>query len=307
MSIIKWLVIYVSDWYFMKKILVTFFGLLSINAFAQKLPDVQVASLAAPSNIRIDGKYTEWNDTYAAENKRTDVFYSIANDDKNLYLILKSATSAVANKIMMGGITFSINTQGKKKEKDAISVTYPLIVRARNQGGRNAPGGGQARTGGTQGFGQNRNQQTQQQRDSSSLVQRKTSLSTVKEIKVAGFKAITDTLISIYNEYGLKAVANFDQQGAFVYELAIPLNLLELSTADGKDFVYQIKLNGASAMNIPASMVGSITVDGAGRGNGGGGRQNGGGGFTMTGNGGQNMQDMMTPTDFWGKYTLLKK
>jgi hypothetical protein len=298
----------------MKTILFTFFSLFAINTFAQKLPDVQTVSLAAPANIRIDGKYTEWNDTYAAENKRTDVFYSLANDDKNLYLVIKSATSAVASKIMLGGITFSINTQGKKREKDAISVTYPLVVRAnRNQGGRNALGQGQNRVGGNQGGGQNRNQQTQQQRDSASLVQRKTALASIKEIKVSGFKDITDTLVSIYNEYGLKAVANFDQHGALVYELAIPLNLLGITAAEGSDFVYQIKVNGLNMMNFGGNNSGrgnngggeNVVVGGGGGGNFGGGRA--AGGFGGGNAGATNMQDLATPTDFWGKYTLLKK
>jgi hypothetical protein len=296
----------------MKKILLIVFSLLTLNTFAQKLPDVQVTSLSAPANLRIDGKYTDWNDTYAAENKRTEVFYSLANDDKNLYLVLKSVTSAAASKIMLGGITFTINTQGKKKEKDAISVTYPLVVRTRNQGGRNGQFQGQ-RTGGIPGGGQNRTQQTQQQRDSASAVQRKTALATVKEIKISGFKAITDTLVSIYNEYGLKAVGSFDQHGAFVYELAIPLSLLELSAADGKDFAYQIKLNGMTATNFGGNNNGgAVSVSGnpggnfGGNGGGnGGGRPNGGGNFAASTS--INMQDLMTPTDFWGKYTLLKK
>jgi hypothetical protein len=273
---------------------------LTIPVFAQKLPDVQINSLSAPVNIRVDGKHTEWKDVYAAENKRTALLYSIANDDKNLYLIIKSTSAASANKIMLGGITFVVNTQGKKKEKDAFSVTYPLVQRTtRNQGGRNGGQGGN-RIG--QGGGQNRNQQTQEQRDSSIAVMRKTALAGVKEIKIAGFKEITDSLISIYNEYGIKTVASFDAKGAFVYELALPLSLLELSPTDGKEFVYQIKVNGmnnSGGMNLPASAVRSVTVVSDG---------NGGRRVAMEGNGGgQNFQDLMSPTDFWGKYTLIKK
>ena len=267
------------------------FCLFGFGAFAQKLPDVQASNMPAPANVRIDGKATEWNDTYAAENKRTDIFYNIANDDKNLYLIIKSAD---ATKIMAGGITFVINTQGKKRDKDAMSVTYPLISRAnRGQGA----GRGQ---GGQRGGFQNRAQQTQQQRDSIALVLHKSQLATVKEIKIAGFKAIPDSLVSIYNEYGLKAVASFDQKGAYVYELAIPLTLLEVNPADGKELMYQIKLNGLSNMNF-----GGGGGFGGGRGGFGGGRPGGFGGGN--GGGGGNTQDLMSATDFWGKYTLYKK
>lgn len=287
----------------MKKIyFVLALGFFVSNSFAQKLPDVQEVNMQAPANIRIDGKATEWNDTFAAENKRTELFYNIANDDKNLYVIIKSANSSVVNKIMLGGITFTVNAQGKKREKDASSLTYPVIKRANRQQGARTGGQGQARQqGGAQGGFQNRTQQTQQQRDSAALVQRKTQLATVKEIKVSGFKAITDSLISIYNEYGVKTVASFDQKGAFVYELAIPLSILELSTTSTKEFVYQIKLNGLSSMNFGG---GGGNFGGGGGNFGGGNRGGNGGGGNFGGGGGQ---DLMSPTDFWAKYSFQKK
>jgi hypothetical protein len=274
------------------------FTFFAVQAFGQKLPDVQSAALPAPANIRIDGKATEWKDTFAAENKRTEVLYSLANDDKNLYLIIKSTSTANASKIMLGGVTFVVNKEGKKKEKEAVLVTYPLVSRAnRNIGqGGNRQGQGQNRQ--TGGGGQNRTQQTQAQRDSATLVRSKTALATVKEIKIAGIKSIPDSLISIYNEYGIKAVASFDAQGAFIYELALPLQLLEISPADAKEFAYQIKLNG---LNMGGFGGGAMIM---GRPGGGGGNSGGGGG----GNGGAaNFQDLMSPTDFWGKYTLIKK
>lgn len=278
------------------------------SAFAQKLPDVQASNVVAPSNIKIDGKATEWNDTFAAENKRTDIYYTLANDDKNLYLVLKSVSTASASKIIAGGITFNINTQGKKREKDAFSITYPLIKRVpgAGRGGQGQNQGGQNRQAGGQGGFQNRAQQTQQQRDSAALVQRKNQLATVKEIKIAGFKNIKDTLISIYNEYGIKTVGLFDAKGEFVYELAIPLSLLELSINDTKEFVYQIKVNGLSTAGFGGGNGGRTFAGNAG-GNGGGNfgapRGNVGAGF----NGGGSGMDMMSPTDFWGKYSFTKK
>ncbi|MEE1945401.1 hypothetical protein VRU48_09795 [Pedobacter sp. KR3-3] len=276
-------------------------SLLSLGVIAQKLPDVQAASMPAPANIRIDGKASDWNDTYAAENKRTAIFYSIANDDKNLYLIVKSVD---ATKIMAGGLTFLINTQGKKRDKDAMSVTYPLVNRANRAQGARGQGGQR------QGGFQNRAQQTQQQRDSANLVLHRQQLASVKEIKVAGFKSIPDSLVSIYNEYGLKAVASFDQSGAYVYELAIPLSLLDINVGDAKELSYQIKLNGLSNMGFGGNTgFGGGAAGGFGGGRGGfggaGGGRAGGGGFG--GGAGSNTQDLMNATDFWGKYTLYKK
>ena len=277
----------------MKNIYFTFLLIfLNINLKAQKMPDIQAIALNAPVNIRIDGKASEWGDTFAADNKRTSLLYSLANDDKNLYLVIKGIGAANINKIMLGGITFNINLEGKKREKEAFSITYPLVKRAaRNQGRQ-----GQARVGFGNGGGQNRTQLTTAQRDSASLVNYKTQLGTVKEIKISGFKSITDTLISIYNEYGVKAVALFDAKGAMIYELAIPLSLLELSTDKPKEFAYQLKVNG-------------LIINGFGNVGAAGNNSAGGGGRARVANGGgsNNIQDIMSPTDFWGKYTLIKK
>lgn len=274
---------------------------------AQKTPDIQTTSLKAPVNIRIDGKGTEWGDSFAADNKRTSLVYSLANDDKNLYLVIKGIGAANVNKIMLGGITFNINLEGKKREKEALSVTYPLVKRAaRGQGGGRQGGvGGMQGRAGFGGGGQNRPQITTAQRDSISLVNHKTQLATVKEIKVAGFKSITDTLISIYNEYGVKAAASFDDKGSMIYELAIPLTLLDLSTDKPKEFAYQLKVNGL-VMNGFGGAGGGGNNGGGGQGRGGnfGG---GGGNFGGQGGGGNAMQDIMSPTDFWGKYTIIKK
>ena len=281
---------------------------LSFVSKAQKLPDVQNIALNAPINIKIDGKGTEWEDNFAANNKRTSLLYSIANDDKNLYLVIKSSGSANINKIMLGGITLNVNTDGKKKEKESMSVTYPVIKRAargqagvRGQGGRGGnTGGGAARQDGVQ--------LTTAQRDSASLANYKTQLATVKEIKVLGFKSITDSLISIYNEYGVKTVATFDDKGAMIYELAIPLSLLDLSTTNPKEFAYQIKINGlvTTSFGGGAGAGGRGGSGGAGGGGGGRGGVGGGGGFGGQAGGASSFQDLMSPTDFWGKYSLKK-
>ncbi len=265
---------------------------------AQKTPDVQITSLIAPSNIKIDGKANEWGDNFAANNKRTSLLYSMANDDKNLYVVIKVIGRPNVNKIMLGGITFNVNTDGKKKEKESMSLTYPLIKRAaRGQAGAiRGQGGGRGGNAGGVAAGQNRLQLTVVQRDSVSLANYKIQLAAVKEIKVLGFKKITDSLISIYNEFGIKTVASFDEKGSMIYELAIPLTQLDVSTASPKEFAYQIKVNGLAT-----------TEFGAGSGGAGGGGRGGAGSFGGQGGGASNMQDLMSPTDFWGKYTIIKK
>ncbi len=260
---------------------------IGLDGYAQKLPDIQSGTILAPIAVRIDGKNLEWNN-FSAENKRTGLLYTISNDDKNLYLAIRAINNDVITKVFAGGISVSINTKGKKKEEETYIVTYPLV--ARNNANRGGSQGGQNR----QRIGQNRTEQTQEQRDSIAFEQRKNQLAAIKEIKVKGFNNITDSLISIYNEYGIKSVAKMDEQKAYFCEIAIPLSMLQISIDDKKEIAYQIKLNGRQG-NF------QMRTNASGSGFGGG---NNRGGF----GGGNNMaqQDLMVATDFWGKYTIQK-
>lgn len=88
------------------------------TTFAQqktKMDQIQVGSQRAVPNVKIDGKLNEWGTEFKAYNKATKVFYTMANDDKNLYLILQSVDFTNTNKIEAGGITLVINTTNKKK------------------------------------------------------------------------------------------------------------------------------------------------------------------------------------------------
>lgn len=265
------------------------FGCVSLQAYAQKLPDIQPNTAMAPTAVRVDGKNLEWNN-FLAENKRTGLFYTISNDDRNIYLALKASSTETITKIFAGGISFTINTKGKKREDDASTITYPIIVR--NNVNRISGGQGVSNR---QRIGQNKPEQSQEQRDSAAFEQRKAQLATIKEIKIKGFN-LADSLISIYNEYGIKAVGKMDEQKAYFCEIAIPLSVLELSVNDKKEIAYQIKLNGRQGGNFPLR----TNVGGVGFGGGGNNRGGFGGGNNTA------QQDLMVATDFWGKYVIQK-
>jgi hypothetical protein len=275
------------------------FIIFALSAKAQKQNAVQEGGVRAPANVKVDAKATEWNDTYQAFNKATDIYYTMANDDANLYLIIKSANQVNNNKILGGGISITINTDNKKKQKDAFVIGFPVVdpvnLRAQvMQGMRSRMGGG-----------------GQQGPDSAAIANmRKQAVSAAKEIKLIGFKDVTDSVISIYNEYGIKARADFDNKGSLIVEMAIPLKYFPLG-GDGK-FAYNIKLNG---IQIDAIFPGASAMM-AGGGPGGGGFGGGGGGFGGGGGmpqgggvprGMSDMASMISPTDFWGNYTLAKK
>ena len=274
------------------------FGCAFLNGVAQKLPNVQQKSLRAPANVKIDAVLNEWSNNLQAHNNHTDVFYTMANDDKNLYLVIKSVDQTNNNKIMAGGINLTVNTAGKQMEKGAYTIVFPFIdiTTYRSQmrmvtmpspiaGGddiRMGVGPGASAPGPV---------------DPAALAEmRKEIKSTVKEIKMLGFSAdIADTIISIYNELNIKTALDYDDKGNLVYEMAIPLKYFHLSTAKAGEFAYNIKLNGLSAMRRPGP-----NMDGPPRG--GGGEMHPDAGPPSGGP----MQAMVSPTDFWGKYTLAK-
>ena len=268
------------------------FLLLTLNglfftSIAQNLPDIQNTVAAVPTGIRVDGNLLEWTNSFAAENKRTNVFYTVTNDEKNIYLALKSASQHAVPKIMLGGISLTFNVKGKKKDDEAFTITYPIM--ARNTPNRS---GGQNR----QRSNAISNQQSQAQRDSATLVQRRIQLAALKEIKVFGFKEITDSLISIYNEYGIKAAASIDEQGAYCYELAIPLKALGIASDFTKEIAYRIRLNGRpAAVSSGGKINQNASFGGSNRGGFGSGEANAA------------RQELVSTTDFWGKFSLSTK
>jgi hypothetical protein len=281
--------------------------LTGLKIFAQShLKDVQATSVWAPANVKIDGSISEWEDSFQAYNKSTKLFYTLSNNEKYLYLAITSTDAANNNKIVAGGITLTINTAGKKKDKGAYSLTFPVISRtSRGQRGRGGRFGARS--------------QTNEADTAIANAAHRQLISASKEIKVLGFKDVDDTLISIYNEYGIKAAIGYDTLGNYAYELAVPLKLLGISPDNTPEIAYNIKVNGlqvgAGAGGFRGSndgnggQGGGGFAGGGGRGGGAGGSGGGGrrGGSPGGGNSNADFEDLTSPTDFWGKYTLAKK
>jgi len=260
-------------------------GLLSsLPVLAQQNKDIS-AGIKAPAAIKIDGKHTEWGEL-PAYNKNTTLRYTLANDAQNLYLAITCTDQSNISKLLGGGLTFTVNTEGKKKEKDAAIFVYPM----------------QGRGGGMRGFrmGGNRGGQGTAPDTTVIVAGYKQSVAAAKELSVTGVKEITDTLVSIYNTYGIKTGITFDARGKMYYELAIPLNLLQLSADKATELAYNLKLNGIQFGGGNRENI-RIGGDGGNRQGGGFGGGGNGGGF-----GGGAFMEMMTPTDFWGKYKLAK-
>lgn len=245
---------------------------------AQKTDEIQTVSLFAPHEIKIDGKNFEWKDMDFSINKRTGLSYLISNDNEYLYLIIKAMEVANNTKIMAGGITFSINPDGKKNDKESITLTYPVAEKVGSGDGAVVVSSS-TRTG----F-------KDPKRDSAIAAGQKRKLESAKEIKIRGFKNTTDTLISIYNEHGIKVFANIEKDNSFFYELAIPLEALGISIKERMPFAYNLRVNG---LQIPGLGNTEVVVAAPG-------------GTSANLDGAMDFKAMTSATDFWGKYTLAK-
>ena len=211
---------------------------LSYDADAQ-LPKIQEISVRAPANIKIDGMATEWDNKYLAKNPDQRIQYIVSNDDKNLYLtVYPSGANAIA-KIMNGGISFIIShsTDKKIREKDANNVTVSYPLGDKERGPRMADmlfyyWNSLARD----------TVKNKQKIDSLYRALGMLETETFAEIKVEGVKDV-DPVISVYNITGIKANMHIDKKFSAVYEMAIPLKYLGLSTENPVVFSYNIRIN----------------------------------------------------------------
>jgi len=272
------------------KLLLPAFLLLFIAAHAQKLPNVQQASLRAPDNVKIDGKANEWDGKFQAYNKATEIFYTIANDADNLYLVIQAGDPDIINKIYANGITFSIDSSGKKGNKNIISFTYPVFD-GDNRFHMNIKSKPKIEPGSSVSV---------LKADSFMNVANSSMAAKAKWIRVNGVKGL-DTLISIYNEDGIKGAALFDDQMVYTLELQVPLKYLGHPINNFSKFAYHIELHGLSGMNVDNVIRGQIRGP------------NGNMNPTVKMIGVNSLADidrfigMGAPTDFWGEYTLAKK
>lgn len=270
--------------YPVKKIFVILLSFVSTYTYAQKLPKIQQVNQRAPFNIKIDGKASEWNNKFLAFNTNVELFYTLSNDDKNLYLTVRAVDALVIRKIINAGLVFTINPSGNKSDTShQVSVTFPIFDKKNRPmlNLRQKPVVTKDST------------VSSKQIDSFMNAANQQIALKAKEIKVLGIPSIGDTLISVYNDNEIKAGAQFDHQIAYNFELAIPIKYLRLNINDQQKFSYNILLNGSNDVE------GAILLykpDGKPA------------GIIVPKNPprGIEIQYMQYPNDFWGEYILAK-
>lgn len=258
---------------------------LNLGVFAQ----------ATIQKIKINGLLEEWPNLQ--NNKSTGTFYQFYSDQKNFYIALRFTDDTYIKKVIAGGLTLSINTEGKKNVKDAYQITIAPVEDYRT----------------TRQF-----TSTPIKIDSATQAHRKEVLTKMKELQLVGFTEIPDSIISIYNTYGIKISAKADDKGSLGYEISIPLEQLKMTADKKSDIAINVQFN---AVNFRSNRTANASAGGgnmariggnSGGGNGGGGNRNSGGGFggggnrTGGGSGGSSgygdIQLLTSANDFWDKY-----
>lgn len=267
-----------------------------LSARAQKLPNVQQASVKAPANIKIDGKANDWGNRFEANNTTTELQYTIANDDKKLYLVAQTASPIVMGRIANGGIKLIIQKNGTKTDAGAPFIKFPFLPKGKrvsigfvniiedgHSGMRRAPEPKNAK-------------EAEKIVDSLARNNNKKLLREQKWIYTSGIAGV-DTLLAVYNETGIQAANATDSKKTYTIELAVELKLLGLQADKAEKFAYHIVVNGEP--NKYASMlIGGVTFAGdpalA--------AQNEERARRMN----ELLEASYATTDFWGEYTLAK-
>lgn len=190
-------------------VFVTLF-IFTITSYGQKKSNTAIKNQWITAVI--DAKHNEWGDSLQNFDEETKFHYAIANDNDNIYLAIASSDKQRIQNIISGGITFFINTGGKKK--DGQSIIFPVDVSYK---------------------------QNEKATNPEQLIRQ--SLTSAHAIQVLGFKEILDGDISVNNDYGIKAAATLNSEGQFIYEAAIPLKQLNLPPASAEELTINIKLN----------------------------------------------------------------
>ncbi|MES2827060.1 MAG: hypothetical protein V4687_02855 [Bacteroidota bacterium] len=211
-----------------------FFLLSSVFCFSQKLPKVQQGSMRAPSDIVVDGVDKEWNNTFRAFNAKMNVFYTIANDDANLYLILKIKDRRAIHKALFGGIELMVSDKASFPAVGAVSFTYPSYTSSYSPWDLSFGD-----------FPSNNSDVVKYkfQVDSFHVAVNKQLSNRIKLIGLKDGRLPLDTAVSIYNSHPVTIKSKFDRELAYFVEFAIP----RASLPETDKIHYKIILSGASA------------------------------------------------------------
>lgn len=265
-------------------------GLTCIVSASQAQTTDSHLSSKPPAGLVIDGHLHEWGDSLKYYNSDKQIGYAVANDPENIYFAVRIGEKSQQERVLANGLTVSINTKGKKK--DAYSITFPV-------------GSG---NGMTPPPAQPKNDGDSQQDDHEEMM--KARLTSLRNIKVTGFKDVESDIITTSNTYGFRTAMTYDDQGYLLYELAVPIKLLEHDDLNKAEWAFNFKVNGFKQPEGDGkdSGMGGMGGHGGGMGGPGGGGGMGRGRMGRGGSGGSmssmGRSELSKSVDFWDRFRL---
>jgi len=220
-------------------ILLSLMLLLTAFADGQKLPNIQKEGIKAPADVKVDGKAIEWGELHAY-NHALQASYTLANDNNKLYLTISSNRKEVINKMINGGISLIIN-KARKTAVGATVITYPVFAPD------NAPVINLNAIFDIKPDATN----AEKKMDSLITVSNKTLNDKAKFIRLSGVQNDVDTLVSVYNKDGVKAMGAFDKNKTYWVELSVDLKVLGIAIDDKTPFNYGIRFNQIQLDYVP--------------------------------------------------------
>jgi hypothetical protein len=266
------------------KILITILLMGPLIVMGQKLPKVQKTSLYAPRDIKVDGKANEWNQLFQAYHPNNRIFYTVCNDADNFYLTIRAVEAIAIKKLIVDGTTLTLINNKERKTRDGeerMEVTFPFMTVTYT--------GMESAAYDYETLMEDSLANKDKLVSLANTTNRK-ALATFQKVMVKGINEIRDSVITLQNSYGIKAMAQFSSKMEFTYELAIPLKYLGLN---GSSVIsYNIRLNGVPSVEKTAAGQMAQPI------------------VTSEGHDGRvdyDQEYLNQPTDFWGVYTLAKK
>ncbi len=230
----------------MKKLILSFLAMANfVAAYAQKLPNVQQVSLRAPANVKIDGKATEWKNNFLANNLKTGIKYTMANDDEKLYLVVQTTDDNVLNRIVNGGIKLVIKKNDSRNEENAALIKFPFLQKGqktRVDFSNIRVISTAAATTSVRPPKPSSKAEAEAIADSLMNLNNKRIAANSKFIYTSGL-ADVETILSIYNEIGIKVASAVDSKKVYTWELSVDLKLIKLNVVNNPKFYYRIVIN----------------------------------------------------------------
>ena len=144
-------------------------------------------------------------------NSKSQMLYGISNDSQNLYVRLKVTDPVVKRKIMMTGLTYWINLNGKND--DNMELTFPIQQSKQIDRGKLANLDNGNASGNT---------------NKSGIIKfNEKYLNGMSEIAIVGFDGETESrLLGNTSIRGINAILKTDSLHTFYYEVQIPLDMI---------------------------------------------------------------------------------